>query len=74
MISLSKDNQFSLLRVFKFQMVTNFSLNYLYICYYFCFVIIYQRNQVSLNALDNICMKVLAGWSYKFVFIPSLID
>ena len=73
MISLSKDNQFSLLRVFKFQMVTNFSLNYLYI-YYFCFVIIYQSNQVSLNALDNLCIKVLAGWSYTFVFIPSLID
>ena len=47
MISLSKDNQFFLLRVIKFHMVTDFSLNYLYI-YYFCFVIIYQSNKYRL--------------------------
>ena len=61
MLGLSKDIQFFLSKVFKFWMVTIFSLNNRYIVIILCFAVIDQSNQVLLKFSDKLRIKVLAG-------------
>ena len=60
MLGLFKGIQFFLSEVFKFWMITIFSLDYRLYRYHFCFVAIHQSNPISLKVSDNPRVQFLA--------------
>lgn len=79
-IGFSKDVQFFLLKVSKFQIVTIFSLQVTLYHNHLCFAVMYQSNLVLLKVSINLCTKVyfclsLVWWTKpKFAWRHNFFD